>query len=945
MMRHCVCLLAGGLFTTALLGADPPSKPYLRIETGMHTAMIRRIDADAAGRFLVSVSDDKTARVWDLQNGKLLQVLRPRQGDGDEGKLNAVAISPDGTTVALGGWISPSGMDESIYLFDRETGALRRRINGLPNIINHLAYSPDGRYLAAALWGGHGIRVYRTNDYQETGRDTQYADSSYWVEFDRTGRLVTGSYDGFVRLYSATLQLIEKKQAPGGKQPYAARFSPDGSKIAVGFDDSTAVNVLSGADLSPLYSPDTRLATGGNLVAVAWSPDGSILYAGGRYTDNGCPVLSWPQEGHGVPRTWPAALNTVMDIRALPGGRLAFGSAQPEVGVIDDRGGIVWRRTADTIDHRGNMGKFRVSPDGSVVQFGFDILTAQREWDRRLARFDVGERKFAVDPAPDASLNAPRMTGLNVTDWEGTAIPKLDGRNLSLDQYEISRSLAISRDAGSFLLGTEWWLRLYDRQGHDRKATVPGVTWAVNLTSDGRYAVAAFGDGTIRWYNVSDLQEVLALFVHRDGKRWVAWTPDGFFDASPGGEELVGYHLNQGLDRQGEFIKIDQVYNLFYRPDLVSQRLKPGGAEALLAARERIGDIQSVLAGGLPPDLELLSPAESSSDGNFELRMRVKNRGGGVGRVVFRIDGAEIQGRAVGIPVPGGETAQVLPVPPGRHQVTAAVYNGRNQLESRSVSVWVNVREDETAPNLFVVAAGVSNYRDHSLLEGVKFAASDAQTVASTLKAEGAGLFPEVTVYALPDSQATRDNISRTVSQAAAKMKAGDVFVLYLAGHGTAQDGQYYFIPWEARYTSGDALLQQSLDQETLRKMLEQIPARKTLLVLDTCSAGAFANQGRALGEKAAIGRLAKITGRAIMAASASDQMALEGFQNHGVFTAAFLEGLVKAADDQGRIQVGKLADFIGDRVPEITLKQFGYEQTPMLEITGQTFPIARRPH
>ncbi len=85
----------------------PPSTQLLRIETGMHTARINGIDVDAAERFLVSASDDKTARVWDLHDGKLLQILRPPQGDGNEGKLYAVAISPDGNTIAVGGFTGP----------------------------------------------------------------------------------------------------------------------------------------------------------------------------------------------------------------------------------------------------------------------------------------------------------------------------------------------------------------------------------------------------------------------------------------------------------------------------------------------------------------------------------------------------------------------------------------------------------------------------------------------------------------------------------------------------------------------------------------------------------------------------------------------------------------------------------------------------------------------
>jgi WD40 repeat protein len=207
---------------------------------------VNRIDVDAGERFLVSASNDKTARVWDLHSGGLLRILRPPIGDGNEGMLYAVAFSPDGATVAVGGFTGAEGSANfPIYIFDRQSGAIRRTISGLADVTNHLAYSKDGRYLGAALGGSSGIRVFEAAGYSEVARFAQYGDACYWVEFDQSGRLATASLDGFVRLYSPDFHLLRKEQPPDGKQPFSARFSPDGKLMAVGFHDSIAVDALS----------------------------------------------------------------------------------------------------------------------------------------------------------------------------------------------------------------------------------------------------------------------------------------------------------------------------------------------------------------------------------------------------------------------------------------------------------------------------------------------------------------------------------------------------------------------------------------------------------------------------------------------------------------------------------------------------------------------------
>ena len=102
------------------------------------------------------------------------------------------------------------------------------------------------------------MRVFdRDKDWSETFRDEQYGDDSYGAAFARDGRLATTSYDGLIRLYqydpssdSPNFRRIgEPVKAPSGDRPLGIAFSPDGERLAVGYHDVAAVDILDGTTL------------------------------------------------------------------------------------------------------------------------------------------------------------------------------------------------------------------------------------------------------------------------------------------------------------------------------------------------------------------------------------------------------------------------------------------------------------------------------------------------------------------------------------------------------------------------------------------------------------------------------------------------------------------------------------------------------------------------
>jgi WD40 repeat protein/uncharacterized caspase-like protein len=924
---------------------------------------------------LIAIDSKNTIVRWDVKTGKLLSSARIEV----ETDFWSARLSPGGRFVVVKAKdkAKPTSDLSSGFLVDTRTGKVALQFNKSTDTSSRaFAFSSNDNYLvsaeeknAAKVWDVAAGRLLRTL--------TGPADSfrSMAVSSD-AATVLAGSADHKLRSWDIAANTAPSEYAASSSAVFSIRFALDGRLLVSGRGGTRkTAGTWAGEGEASVHLWD---AGAGKLLQsfigqATWleplgvSPDGSTLVtahlANLRFWDLASGRLLGSQDTRHQAEIGNIEFSRDGKIFATGGGY--------------DHSVIIWnaetRKPLRTLQGGENVLCLAVAPDGKRIAVGYPTKHFKL-WDvatGKIVREFRGHGGFVstVAFAPDGKTIASSGEDAKIRIWDaetGRQIKVLSGHE---DQVS---SLAYDSTGKQILsAATDGTARLWNAESGELARTFRGHVGNVN---DARFSgtsrrISSVGqDGSIRIWDIDSGQTLVTIAMFGAGE-WIAITPEGFFDTSSAADSLK-LAVVRGLDAYSA----SQFYQALYRPDLVREKLAgdPRGLVGEAAARL---DLNTVLASGKAPDVHLTSPARGLgrvADKDATIDAEISDRGGGIGRVEWRVNGITtgIDTPALAAPGQPVRLTRNLALEPGDNTIEVVAYNnanliasvpGRISLASQASAAVANpppgssteVPSAVVAANarLFVLAAGSDQYEDKRLR--LRYSVPDAKAMAQALADSGKALYQAVEVKLLSDSEVVTGTLDAAFQELSKKIQPTDVFVLYLAGHGKTVDGRYYFVPQNFKF-DGDvsasavdaAVRAQGIAQEQWQRWLAAIPARKSVILFDTCESGTLAGDAaetKTLERGAANDRLAEATGRSIMTASSGSTEAFEGYHGHGLFTYNLLDALEKGdGDNSGTIELTELAAFVYAQVTSISANVFKRRQEPQIRIT-LNYPLTKQ--
>lgn len=475
----------------------------------------------------VNAGNSNTLLFFALPDGLELGRHRFESDGGGFSFVRPVAFSPDGKLLASASW------GNSVRLVEAAARREKARLFSHEGEVLALAFSPDGKVLASA--GDDGKVILRV---LETGKETSLEAGGRIAALAFSGdgtRLLSAGTAGEMRAWDAA---TGRERAPAGerREVHVARFSPDGSVLALG-DLSGRVRLVNPADGRLLREIE---AHSGGVATVAFLGNGKVLLSAGIWE---------------AVRLWDAA--TGEKLLETPDDELFGAAAVAADGMTmvtaSGHALFVWRfeegpKPALKLltrqpGHLGQVQSVSFSADGRRLATAADHYV--RIWDVETARevrvLQGSERNYqsvAFSPAgrtvAAGSINTPVRLWDADTGKELSKIEELGSSVMKVAFSPTGKALAVAGAGGEIVLADPaTGKNLRTLRGHTMRAE------AIAFTPGGETLVSAGRDKTIRLWDVRDGAPVLkidraegwedALDVSPDGKTFASggWEGDG----------------------------------------------------------------------------------------------------------------------------------------------------------------------------------------------------------------------------------------------------------------------------------------------------------------------------------------------------------------------------------------------------------------------------------
>lgn len=487
------------------------------------------LDISPDGKRIVTASMEETAKVWEIQTGRLLLSLPGHYAD----------FSPDGKRIAT------VLADGKVKVWDADSGN-ELHLEGQVDAITSVMFSPDGGSLVT-ITNGNLPRIWNLETGEEVMRFSGHTDYVSFAVFSPDGkRIITASDDGTARIWSVnTGEELVALQHPDWV--WNAAFSPDG-KRSISLSEKHAylweannpnpMLILTG-HLSTIhaaaFSPDgTTIATGGyDRKAIVWDANtgeerftlaghlGIVFSA--MFTPDGTRLVTASDDG--TVRVWDVTpeheLLTVPYDK--PGGQILFhpnGSqfAANEGGTLRlwdaESGDEVKTFTVDGVT------AFDFSPDGNLIaaardDFSVTLLNPASNTDLHTWSAHTGMIN-AVTFSPDGTHLVTASSDYKIILWDiSDAENPVAASILALEMPVGVQSLAFNSNGTWLAIGLQnGTVKIRDLIEGKDKATLYGHSDAVlsiALSANDRWLVSASADGTARLWDVTASREILSL--------------------------------------------------------------------------------------------------------------------------------------------------------------------------------------------------------------------------------------------------------------------------------------------------------------------------------------------------------------------------------------------------------------------------------------------------